>query len=91
MGIREKLLQYKYQIGIALVSFLIAGGFIFVAPRFLSVLSYFWPLILSTTVFLVAVMLFGQISSWSAESYGDIQGEGIFDYIAGNPEQLNGY
>lgn len=91
MDIPEKLLQYKYHIAITFVSLLIAGGFIFIAPQFFTVLSYFWPLFLSTAVFLAAVTVFGQTSLWSAESYGDKEGEGLLDYITGHPEQLNGY
>lgn len=91
MDIPEKLLQYKYHIAITFVSLLIAGGLVFIAPRFFTVLSYFLPLFLSTAVFLAAVTVFGQTSLWSAESYGDKEGEGLLDYVTGHPEQLNGY
>ncbi|KAI8524942.1 hypothetical protein RHMOL_Rhmol13G0188800 [Rhododendron molle] len=91
MDIPEKLLQYKYHIVMTFVFLLIAGGFILIAPRLFIVLSYFWPLFLSTAVFLAAVTMFGQTSVWSAESYGDKEGEELLDYVTGRPEQLNGY
>ncbi|CAL5411794.1 unnamed protein product [Camellia sinensis] len=88
MAIPEKLLQYKYHFTITIFLSLILAFFIIVAPRFITILSYFWPLLLSTTVFLVAMVVFGQISSTFTESYDDKAGEGLLDYVTGRPEQL---
>ncbi|PSS24762.1 P53 apoptosis effector related to PMP-22 like [Actinidia chinensis var. chinensis] len=87
MDIPAKLSQYKNHFVIPiLVVCLILAFFSFLAPQFITILSYFWPLFLSTTVFLVAMMIFGQISSHPAEPYGDKAGEGLMDYVSARPE-----
>uniref|UniRef100_A0A2P2P133 Transmembrane protein n=1 Tax=Rhizophora mucronata TaxID=61149 RepID=A0A2P2P133_RHIMU len=87
MGIQEKLLEYKYHIIFMLIISLILVSLIFVAPSFLTILAYFWPLYLSTALFLGAVIFFGKISSPAAQSSGDKAGEGLLKYVAGQPEQ----
>ncbi|KAL6990638.1 hypothetical protein U1Q18_008756 [Sarracenia purpurea var. burkii] len=91
MDFPGKLSQYKHQIAIAIVSSLIFTLFLLVAPQFITILSYFWPLFLSTTVFLVAMVLFSQISAPLDESYGEEAAEGLLDYVAEHPEQLEDY
>ncbi|KAK3002674.1 hypothetical protein RJ639_017911 [Escallonia herrerae] len=60
-------------------------------PRFITILSYFWPLFLSTAMFLVAIIVLRQISPFAAESHGEQAGEGLLDYVAGHPEQLEDF
>ncbi|CAK9159136.1 unnamed protein product [Ilex paraguariensis] len=48
----------------------------------------FWPLLVSTTLFLVAIVVSGQISSPTIEVSSEKVGERILDYVAG---QLNDF
>ncbi|KAK6934595.1 hypothetical protein RJ641_034750 [Dillenia turbinata] len=85
MDIHEKLLKFKYHfIFGAIISLTISSVFI-IAPRFLTILAYFWPLLLSTALVLVAVVVFGRISPPA----GDKAGEGLLDYVAGQHEQFH--
>ncbi|KAK6947077.1 hypothetical protein RJ641_000550 [Dillenia turbinata] len=85
MDIPEKLLKFKYHfIFGAIISLTISSVFI-IAPRFLTILAYFWPLFLSTALVLVAVVVLGRISPPAV----DKAGEGLLDYVAGQPEQFH--
>ncbi|TKY72260.1 hypothetical protein E2542_SST00999 [Spatholobus suberectus] len=86
MHISEKLLKYRYHITIATVVSLSFSLLFYAAPRFLSILAYFWPLFASTTVFLVAIIAFGGVSKLSTEDHGEEAGEGLLDYVAGRAE-----
>ncbi|XP_010542525.1 PREDICTED: uncharacterized protein LOC104815698 [Tarenaya hassleriana] len=97
MEIREKLLKFKHHIVFAFVFSLLTFALVTYSPGFLTVLSYFWPLLLSTALFLAAVLFFagnsGDSPTTSAAS-GDGGGafkaetEGFLDYIvAGQPEE----
>nr|GLL38308.1 uncharacterized protein LOC113689905 [Ipomoea trifida] len=79
MEIPEKILQFKFYILFSAVFSLITLSLIYLAPSFLDILNYFWPLFLSTALFLVAVVLFGRTSPPPPE----LSGEGILDYVAG--------
>jgi hypothetical protein len=60
--------------------------FVFI-PRFLTILAYFWPLFLSTALFLFAVIVFGRTSVPSTDASGDSKaGEGLLHYVAGQPD-----
>ncbi|KAL0320878.1 UNVERIFIED_CONTAM: hypothetical protein Sradi_5349300 [Sesamum radiatum] len=83
MEIREKLLKFKLHIlSVLAFSFLIIS-ICYLAPRFLDVLKYFWPLLVSTALFLVAVVVFDRISPPSVESPGEKAGEGLLEFVAG--------
>ncbi|KAJ1428653.1 hypothetical protein SESBI_08754 [Sesbania bispinosa] len=86
MDVSEKLLKYRYHITIAIVALLSSSLLLYAAPRFLTILAYFWPLFASTTVFLVAIIAFGGVSKLSTEAHGKEAGEGFLDYVAGRPE-----
>lgn len=86
MDVSEKLLKYRYHITIAILVSLLFSLLLYAAPRFLTILAYFWPLFASTTVFLVAIIAFGGISKLSTEAHGEKAGEGLLDYVAGRPE-----
>ncbi|KAJ9182532.1 hypothetical protein P3X46_006518 [Hevea brasiliensis] len=88
MEIQEKIIQYKYHIIFIFIISLILVALIFLAPSFVTILVYFWPLLLSTALFLVAVVFFGKTSSPGTESSSDKAGEGLLDYVAGPPEQV---
>ncbi|CAI9088232.1 OLC1v1022511C1 [Oldenlandia corymbosa var. corymbosa] len=83
----EKLLKFKFPILIATISTLFIGLFIYLAPSFIDIVKYFWPLLVSTAMFLAAIVVFGRISPPPhAEVSGDKAGEGILDFVAGPPE-----
>ncbi|GMJ10419.1 PSI-INTERACTING ROOT-CELL ENRICHED 1 [Hibiscus trionum] len=87
MEIPQKLLKLKHPIILALSLLPI----ILFAPSFLTVLTYFWPLLLSTALFLVSVIFLGKTSAHSAASDSDPvdkAGQVLLDYVSGEPTQL---
>ncbi|EEF39610.1 uncharacterized protein LOC8286844 [Ricinus communis] len=84
MEIQEMVMKYKYLI-IFTFTVCILGAVIYVAPSFMTILAYFWPLFLSTALFLAAVVFFGKTSLPGTELSGDKAGEGLLDYVAGQP------
>lgn len=84
--IQAKLVQYQYHFILTVVVAIILALMFQVAPRFLTVLAYFWPLLVSTAVLLVVMIAFGHISPPSTESHGEKTGEGLLNYVAGRAE-----
>ena len=78
-----KLSLYKYHLIIPIAASLILTFFFIASPRFMTILSYFWPLFLSTTVLLVAMLVIGRTFPSAAEFYGEEEGEGLLDFVAG--------
>ncbi|CAI9773379.1 unnamed protein product [Fraxinus pennsylvanica] len=89
MDIPEKLLKYKLHILSAITLCSSIVFIIYLAPRVLDIIKYFWPLLVSTALFLVAVFIFGRISPPPASAPDEKAGEGLLDYVAGQPEQLH--
>ena len=87
MEIPANLLKYKFHFLFALILSLSLTSLFFIAPRFLNILAYFWPLFLSTALFLFAVLVFGKTSVPATEPPGDKAAKGLLDYVAGHPEQ----
>ncbi|TYH35042.1 hypothetical protein ES332_D13G166300v1 [Gossypium tomentosum] len=83
MEIPGKLVKLKFPIILTLTLSLALSLLIIFAPSFLTILTYFWPLFLSTALFLIVVIFFAKTS---ADSLADKPGEGIVDYVAGHPE-----
>ncbi|PON33373.1 hypothetical protein PanWU01x14_353270 [Parasponia andersonii] len=83
MEIPEKLVRFKFHILIAIILCIVVSTLVLVATRFVTVLAYFWPLLLSTALFLFAVLVFGKTSTPPA---ADKAGEGLLDYVAGQPD-----
>ncbi|XP_021288611.1 uncharacterized protein LOC110419819 [Herrania umbratica] len=87
MEIPQKLLKFKYPIIFSLTLSLTLSSLVILAPSFLTILTYFWPLFLSTALFLVAVVFFGKTSAHTgSDSPAAKPGEGLLDYVAGQPE-----
>ncbi|KAI3747534.1 hypothetical protein L6452_10008 [Arctium lappa] len=74
--ISGKLLKFKFHILIAATFVIFIVSLLYVAPRFPNILAYFWPLLLSTALFLLAVVVFGLTSLPSAQVSGKKVGEG---------------
>ncbi|XWS18088.1 hypothetical protein CRYUN_Cryun32bG0011800 [Craigia yunnanensis] len=89
MDIQQKLIQYRYHFTIAILASLIIAFLSYLAPRLPMILSYFWPLFASTTVFLVAIIAFGGLSQPVTEAHGEKAGEGLLDYVAARPEHTD--
>ncbi|KAK6269163.1 hypothetical protein QUC31_013323 [Theobroma cacao] len=86
MDIQQKLVQYRYHFTIAILASFTIAFLLYVAPRLLTILTYFWPLFASTTVFLVAIIAFGGGSQLATEVHGEKAGQGLMDYVAARPE-----
>jgi asparagine N-glycosylation enzyme membrane subunit Stt3 len=86
MVVQGKFLQYKYHISIAIAISLTFTFLLYAPPRIMTIITYFWPLFASTTVFFVAIIAFGGISKFSTEDLDEKAGEGLLDYVAGMPE-----
>ncbi|KDP32903.1 hypothetical protein JCGZ_13684 [Jatropha curcas] len=83
MDIPEKMSQYKYHLGIAIIASLVLSIFLYAAPRLVTILAYFWPLFASTTVFLVLIIAFGGVSPLQSDSaHAEQAGEGLLHYVA---------
>lgn len=67
-------MQYRYQFSVAVVVSLILGLLSYGAPRMLTILAYFWPLIASTTVLLLLIIAFGGLSQLANEAHGERAG-----------------
>ncbi|KAF9610899.1 hypothetical protein IFM89_025433 [Coptis chinensis] len=88
MAVPEKLMKYKFHFMFSTLVLLLILSLFLIAPRFLTILSYFWPLFMSTALFLFAVLFFGRTSPLVSEISSDKPGEGLLDYVAGQPEEL---
>nr|XP_009760279.1 PREDICTED: uncharacterized protein LOC104212645 [Nicotiana sylvestris] len=86
MEIQQLVLKFKFHILFASIFSIFIIILIYLAPRFIDVIKYFWPLLLSTALFLVAVVLFGRISPPVAET--EKPGEDILDFVASQPDEL---
>ncbi|KAJ7963631.1 putative Transmembrane protein [Quillaja saponaria] len=89
MEIPEKLHKFIYRFLLLVLFSLTIFSLILLTPRFLTILAYFWPLFLSTALFLAVVLVFVKTSSVPATdaSVVDKPGEGLLDYVAGLPER----
>ncbi|KAL4320954.1 hypothetical protein HN51_065123 [Arachis hypogaea] len=90
MDVSERLLRYRYHISTVIAISVLLSLMLYAAPRFVTILAYFWPLFASTTVFLVAIIAFGGVSKFSTDElshhhdlHGEKAGEGLLDYVAG--------
>ncbi|KAL3850957.1 hypothetical protein ACJIZ3_012839 [Penstemon smallii] len=90
MEFYAKLLQHKYFVAaaIAVSSTLALFITLLLMPHLTSILSYFWPLFLSTALVLVAIIVIGQMSPIPLELSGGTVGQSFLDYVAGHPESL---
>ena len=88
MEISAKLLKFKFHILTAIAFSLMIFSLIYLAPRFLDVVAYFWPLLVSTVLFLVAVVLFDRSSPPAAKAPGEKAVESLLDFIAPLPEEV---
>lgn len=90
MEIPERIMKFKFYIISASLISLLFLSLLLLAPRFVTILSYFWPLFVSTALFLFAVVFFARVSPLNSETSTlscEKAGEGLLDYVvAGQPE-----
>ncbi|KAH7859840.1 hypothetical protein Vadar_006096 [Vaccinium darrowii] len=88
MEISTSLVKFKFHILFAAAFSLLVFSLICVAPRFLDVLAYFWPLLVSTALFLLAVVLIARTSPPATEAPAEKTAEGILEFVAAQPDAV---
>ncbi|XP_044473461.1 uncharacterized protein LOC123201920 [Mangifera indica] len=90
MGIQEKLLKFKVHILFPLILLGLLFSLVIFAPSFFTLLAYFWPLFLSTALFLVAVVFFGKPSTSDAShvEHHKAAAEDLLNYVAGQDQTV---
>ncbi|KAL5987925.1 hypothetical protein ACLOJK_035685 [Asimina triloba] len=87
MDVPEKLVRLRFHLIFAALGILLLAALFYLVPSFVSLLFYFWPLLLSTALFLAAVFLFHRISPPESDASSHLKaGEQLLDYVAGQPE-----
>ncbi|KAJ6992018.1 hypothetical protein NC653_015388 [Populus alba x Populus x berolinensis] len=82
MDIPERLLQYRHHFAIAITASAVLSLLLYAAPRLITILAYFWPLLASTAVFLMLILVFGgTFTHMATDSHGEKAGEGLLDYV----------
>ncbi|KAG4920711.1 hypothetical protein AAZX31_18G075400 [Glycine max] len=85
MEIQQQLLKFRYHIGVALLVSLSVFSVLHFAPRFLNILAYFWPLFLSTALFLALVLFFAKTqTSLNSDASLPKPAEELLDFVAGH-------
>ncbi|TKY47024.1 hypothetical protein E2542_SST29078 [Spatholobus suberectus] len=86
MEIQQQLFKFRYHILGALLLCLATFSLLHLAPSFLNILAYFWPLFLSTALFLALVLFFAktQTSHHSDDASLPKPAEDLLDFVAGH-------
>lgn len=87
MEIQARLKEYKLHFMVAIIVSLLVSSLVYLAPRILDILAYFWPLFASTAAFLAVAITCGGFQQLSEEATG----EGIMEYVAGRPDDSHKY
>ncbi|VFQ96239.1 unnamed protein product [Cuscuta campestris] len=83
-----KVSEYKGILVFFVTSTVLVSAMINVAPRFADMFAYFWPLFISTTVFMGAIIAFTQVPPLAVDYYTDERdGEWLLEYLTGLPQQ----
>ncbi|KAK4779165.1 hypothetical protein SAY86_006693 [Trapa natans] len=82
MAILAALIKYRLHLLFAVGFSSALLGLVLLAPSFLTLLAYFWPLFLSTAFFIVSVVFFVK----SSPPPFDKAGEDLLDYVTGDPD-----
>ncbi|KAK2431939.1 hypothetical protein P8452_45007 [Trifolium repens] len=84
MKISEKLLKLRYHFIATILLTLTIFSLIFMAPKLVTLFTYFWPLFLSTALVLTLVFVFAKTSPLP-QTDASIH-KGLLDYVAGDHE-----
>ncbi|KAJ6779132.1 TRANSMEMBRANE PROTEIN [Salix koriyanagi] len=88
MGIPERVLQYRFHLAAAIAASLVLSLLLYASPGLITIVAYFWPLFASTAVFLMLILVFGGVPQLATDYHGEKAGEGLLDYVAGQPETV---
>ena len=80
-------MELRLPLVLLLVLALAFSTLLWLGPSFSTVISFFWPLLVSTAFFLAAVALLCRISPPPSDTAGDLPGEELMDYVAGQPQE----
>ncbi|XP_047337175.1 uncharacterized protein LOC124940687 [Impatiens glandulifera] len=83
------VMKFKVHIIVITTLSLLIVALICIAPSFVDIIAYFWPLLVSTALFLIAVVVFSQTSPIATDS--SAAAEGLLDYVANTPEEIQTY
>lgn len=84
MEIPEKLLKFRYHLAAALLLGVTLFSVATMGPRLVTLLAYFWPLLLSTALVLALVFVFAKTSPLPPTDTS--LHKGLLDYVAGHHE-----
>ncbi|KAK7302329.1 hypothetical protein RJT34_13216 [Clitoria ternatea] len=87
MEIQQHLVKFRYPIIGSLLLCFATFSLLYLAPSFVNILFYFWPLLLSTALFLALVLLFAKTSASSlSDDAASISkpAEELLHYVAGH-------
>ncbi|MQM13463.1 hypothetical protein Taro_046388 [Colocasia esculenta] len=87
--LQEKLMRFKFHAPTLGALTALALSLTHLGPCFLSIISFFWPLLLSTAFFLAAILVLRIISLTSADPPSNQAGEEFMDYIAIAPRVMD--
>lgn len=82
--LKEKFLEYRFHVISAAACGVAVFYLLRLGPSFLTVVSFFRPLLLSTSAFLAAVLVLRLISPPPAVVLSEQTGERLMDYVAGH-------
>ncbi|KAK2378112.1 hypothetical protein QL285_078705 [Trifolium repens] len=85
MKIPEKLLKLRYHFIATILLCLTIFSLIFMAPKLVTLFTYFWPLFLSTALVLTLVFVFAKTSPLP-QTDASIH-KGLLDYVAGDDHE----
>ncbi|XP_047177503.1 uncharacterized protein LOC124844584 [Vigna umbellata] len=86
MEVQEKLFKFRYHFLGALLFCLTIFSLTIMAPRFLTLLAYFWPLFLSTALVFALVFFIARTSHLPPSDATSLYsaGQGLLDYVDGH-------
>ncbi|KAJ0963536.1 hypothetical protein J5N97_028658 [Dioscorea zingiberensis] len=87
MALQARLLEFKLHIAAAVATVAAVISLFLHGPSLSTILTFFWPLLLSTGCFLAVVALVLRIAPPPS---GITAGEELIDYVAGQPEESTG-
>ncbi|KAL2332821.1 hypothetical protein Fmac_014034 [Flemingia macrophylla] len=82
MEIQKQVMKFRYHIAAALTVCVLMFSVFYLAPRFLNVLAFFWPLFLSTALFLALVLFFANTQPSPADL--PVPAEDLLHFVAGH-------
>lgn len=92
MDIQDQVVRFRYYILASLLSLIAIFTLLHLAPSFVTLIVFFFPLLISTTIFLTIIILFGNTTQShpnDAVPSFPKPAEELLDYVAGNHHPEN--